>query len=274
MALSKHTVLTSSPSSAVCASEAKKEKGSQVPWSPPDAKKDKGSKVPWSPHEDKMLRALVKKHGAQSWSIICRNIPGRSAKSCRLRWCNHLLPGLNFKPFTPEEDSKIIELHRKYHNGWATIARHMPGRSDNAIKNRWNCTLKNRQRHEHEQPTKRKRSDDDHDDDGFGSKVAESWLPPKTPQWEEIEPAEICEPGCVSQKPPPPLELNFLAQDFSRWKKQVFDRQRDFTGFKFDHGIDDPMTALTLGYPGTPTESYSSDFSDEGRWKMESAIEY
>nr|GMD94619.1 transcription factor MYB44-like [Ipomoea batatas] len=47
---------------------------------------------PWSPEEDELLTRLVEKHGARNWSLISKSIPGRSGKSCRLRWCNQLSP--------------------------------------------------------------------------------------------------------------------------------------------------------------------------------------
>lgn len=61
-----------------------------------------GGKVkgPWSPEEDAVLSRLVSKFGARNWSLIARGIPGRSGKSCRLRWCNQLDPCVKRKPFT------------------------------------------------------------------------------------------------------------------------------------------------------------------------------
>lgn len=57
-------------------------------------------KGPWSPEEDAILSRLVMKFGARNWSTIARGIPGRSGKSCRLRWCNQLDPYVKRKPFT------------------------------------------------------------------------------------------------------------------------------------------------------------------------------
>lgn len=57
-------------------------------------------KGPWSPDEDAMLSRLVGNFGARNWSLIARGIPGRSGKSCRLRWCNQLDPAVKRKPFT------------------------------------------------------------------------------------------------------------------------------------------------------------------------------
>mmetsp|Transcript_22364 Transcript_22364/g.72567 ORF Transcript_22364/g.72567 Transcript_22364/m.72567 type:complete len:475 (+) Transcript_22364:113-1537(+) len=98
-------------------------------------------KAAWSAEEDAKLQALIAQHGPCNWGAISRGVPGRSSKSCRLRWCNQLNPEINREPFTDAEDRAIIEGHRLHGPKWAVIARDIVGRTDNQVKNRFNSTL-------------------------------------------------------------------------------------------------------------------------------------
>eukprot|EP00299_Pterocystis_sp_00344_P004686 c15959_g1_i1.p1 GENE.c15959_g1_i1~~c15959_g1_i1.p1 ORF type:complete len:270 (+),score=61.65 c15959_g1_i1:108-812(+) len=96
----------------------------------------------WSPADDSRLIKLVNQMGAKNWSHIANHFEGRSGKQCRERWRNHLCPGLRKDPFTPEEDTAILEMVRTMGTKWANIAKHLPGRTDNSIKNRFNSSLR------------------------------------------------------------------------------------------------------------------------------------
>ena len=99
-------------------------------------------------------------HGAKKWSKIAEHLPGRIGKQCReryalivfqtknccvgiviyiyicifrFRWHNHLNPNVSKAPWSADEDRLIAELHAKYGNQWAQIAKMLPGRTDNGV---------------------------------------------------------------------------------------------------------------------------------------------
>ena len=96
----------------------------------------------WLPIEDELLLNAVKVFGTKNWIGVAEKVPGRTAKQCRERYTGQLDPNLTKEEWTTDEDNKLMKFHTIHGNQWSAIAKSLPGRSANAIKNRCNWLIK------------------------------------------------------------------------------------------------------------------------------------
>ncbi|XP_042515980.1 transcription factor MYB27-like [Macadamia integrifolia] len=97
----------------------------------------------WLEEEDELLVTFVTIFGQRRWDSIAKASGlRRSGKSCRLRWLNYLRPDLKHGRISAEEERIILHLHQRWGNKWSKIARKLPGRTDNEVKNYWRSHLR------------------------------------------------------------------------------------------------------------------------------------
>jgi hypothetical protein len=98
----------------------------------------------WEPREDEILIQQAQKQLSErltqgktakiEWGKVKNAIPGRTAKQCRERWVNNLNPEISREQWTRLEDATIMRLFPEMPQKWAAIAKHIPGRTENAVK--------------------------------------------------------------------------------------------------------------------------------------------
>ena len=94
----------------------------------------------WTHEEDALVRQLVDEHGPQKWAYIAERLVGKTQKQVYARWRDYLQPGLTTRPWAEFEEKHLVFIQEAIGNQWAVLARLMPGRSPNAIKNRFHAT--------------------------------------------------------------------------------------------------------------------------------------
>ncbi|RCK64119.1 Pre-mRNA-splicing factor CEF1 [Candida viswanathii] len=76
----------------------------------------------WTNVEDEILKAAVQKYGLYQWERISSLLPKKSAKQVKARWVEYLSPIINKTDWTPEEDEKLLNLHKIFPNQWRSIS--------------------------------------------------------------------------------------------------------------------------------------------------------
>ncbi|KAK9466991.1 Homeodomain-like protein [Lipomyces arxii] len=160
---------------------------------------------PWSSAEDTRLIQLINAHGPTNWVRISQLLSTRTAKQCRERYHQNLKPSLNHAPISDEEGLLIEQLVSQLGKKWAEIARHLSGRSDNAVKNWWNGGANRR---------RRAGSDDieDTDDGGRDNRRKKMHLPPLQLH-QQMQPQQQQPYRQRTYLPPPPLDTPPLVAD-------------------------------------------------------------
>ncbi|KZT23864.1 hypothetical protein NEOLEDRAFT_1095648 [Neolentinus lepideus HHB14362 ss-1] len=92
-------------------------------------------KSAWTQEEDELLLRLYAQHHTK-WSLIARQIPGRTDDACSKRYREALDPALKKSEWTPEEDTVLLDLYQRLGGKWGQIGQELT-RSGLACRNRW-----------------------------------------------------------------------------------------------------------------------------------------
>ncbi|KAL6765738.1 Homeodomain-like protein, partial [Haematococcus lacustris] len=105
----------------------------------------KGSSRPWSKGEEESLLKLVQAQLNPTssysddqnvdWGAISARLGGRTAKQAREKFRNDLRPDISKGPWSAQEEYVLALAHSQLGNKWNAIAKYLPRRAENTIKN-------------------------------------------------------------------------------------------------------------------------------------------
>lgn len=107
-------------------------------------KKAGTNKRKFTPEEDSLIVELVGGERYPNWNDIASHIQGKNARQCRERYNHYLAPNVSNEPWTEEEDQILLEKFKQYGTDWAKICTFFKGRTNTAVKNRYNVHLSKR----------------------------------------------------------------------------------------------------------------------------------
>lgn len=102
--------------------------------------------------ESRLLAEAIGQEDKINWKLVseklyeknmAKNKVFRTAKQCREHWNCFLNPNIHKGPWSIQEDRKLLEyvLELEGSKKWSEIAKFMEGRTENALKNRFNLLV-------------------------------------------------------------------------------------------------------------------------------------